>query len=141
MAKGRYYQQGSGGDILRWARGKIEAIENVSADVLEEAGEKGEALMKHNIATRGTAKSGKEGRIESGDMLKDVKHYTAKRTDGRTQMGFGWTGQRKPYYGYQETGFQHFGGVTVPGMYALADAADEVLTDLGNDLRKALRAV
>lgn len=115
----------AGGDPVRWFRGKVTRIEDGVEGALQQAMEDGAQIMKDNIATRGTAKSGKAGRIETGKMIGDVKARVYPGTDRGNQVGrFGWIDNREDYYGYQEGGFEHVNGGEVEGMYALQDAAE-----------------
>lgn len=115
----------SGGDPVRWFRGKVTRIEDGVEQALQNAMEDGAEIMRNNIATRGTAKSGKAGRIETGKMSGDVKARVYPGTDKGNQVGrFGWIDNREDYYGYQEGGFEHVNGGDVEGMYALQDAAE-----------------
>lgn len=115
----------AGGDPVRWFRGKVTRIEDGVEEALQLAMDDGAQIMRDNIATRGTAKSGKAGRIETGKMIGDVKARVYPGTDRGNQVGrFGWIDNREDYYGYQEGGFEHVNGGEVEGMYALQDAAE-----------------
>ena len=130
----------SGGDPVRWFRQKMVRIEEGATDALEQAMDDGAESMRHHIKTRGTAKSGKAGRIESGDMLKDVKARVYPGTDKGNQVGrFGWLDNRENYYGFQEGGFEHVNGGSVEGMYAIVDAAEMAFSEFQREMRRAVR--
>lgn len=109
------------------------------ADAIEEGAQRGEKITKHNIETRGTMKSGKRGRVETGKMRDAVNSKTVSRSKKRVTSEFGWIDEYQDYFGLQEDGFNHVGGVTVDGMYAISDAADEVFQDIESDIDKAIR--
>lgn len=132
MAKSRRTYNGSD-QIVKWYRGKVAAIQSETRSAMENAAEEGEELVKHYIETRGTEKSGKRGRIDTGDMYDRVTHRVQDRRDGNVRIDFGWlTGRGAEEY--QEGGTQ-----TIEGMYALTDAADEVFIDLSNEIGQALK--
>lgn len=139
MARRRY--NAGQGDIVRWYRGKVEALENANVETLEQAAEDGAELMKYFIETRGTEKSGKRGRIEDRDMLNAVTSEVTSRGPGKNQANFGWLKTREDYFALQEGGFEHSPGVTVEGMYALTDAAEETFTNLREDIERNLKNV
>ena len=140
MAVRRTYSTGSGNEIIKWWRGRIEATQDSTEVALYDAAVDGEQLMKHYISTRGTVASGKEGRIDTGRMINAVSSFVARRGDNRTQMGFGWTREKKKYFLLQEGGFVNpMTGNDVEGMYALTDAADVIFGDLDVAIGKAVR--
>lgn len=96
-----------------------------AAQIMEEVTDEGADLMRQYIRTRGTEKSGKEGRIETGTMLDEVEsavHRNPKSVRGE----FGWGvagGLHEKYFDYQENGFRHWrSGENVPPMHAMLDA-------------------
>lgn len=130
----------SGGDPVKWFRGKVTRIEDGIEDALRLAMEDGAEIMRNNIATRGTVNSGKSGRIETGKMIGDVKSRVYPGTDKGNQVGrFGWIDNREDYYGYQEGGFEHVNGGEVEGMYALQDAAELAFREFQRAKDEALR--
>ena len=129
------------GDPVKWFRGKVAKIDGVSEDVLKEVMEDAAYMMLENISTRGTANSGKAGRIESRKMYNDVSAETKSFGEGKVQGRFGWLKNQETYYGLQEGGFEHSPGVTVEGMYALADAADWAMKTYREDMKAALKNV
>jgi len=118
---------------LRKLRMRIENLPQEKLDqaarIMEEVTDEGADLMRQYIATRGIASDGnggiKEGRIESGKMLKNVEsavHRNPKSVRGE----FGWGvagGPHEKYFDYQENGFRHWlSGKNVPPMHAMLDA-------------------
>ena len=121
-----------------WFNLKVDRMTCKALRAVEEAAEKGENITKHHIETRGTAKSGKRGRIDTGAMLDSVSSEVMSRSPTGIQVRFGY--EDTPYWTkFQEPGFEHVGGVTVEGTHALQDAADEVLTDLLEDIEGIVR--
>jgi len=127
------------GALFRWYRSKQTRLEKGTVEQLKKAGEEGKRLTQEYISTRGTPKSGKRGRIETGKMHDRVGYRLVGQGDS-LQIRFGWESSREPYFKYQETGFLHRGGVTVEGMYALSDAADKVIRDLEADIKKVIKS-
>jgi len=100
-----------------------------SAERITEAAVKtGEQLTKHLTETRPTKKSGKAGRVDSGDMVGDISSEILESNDRRIVGEFGWLGTEKDYYVYQTaTGFRHYlTGDFIEPTYALRDATAHV---------------
>lgn len=126
----------SGGeDLDAWFRAKVSHIENGATPLVEDAVEEGKNITRHNIETRGTAKSGKRGRIATGEMRDGVGASMEVSTKDLARGKFGWEPDAPTYARFQEPGFAHVGGVTVEGMYALGDAYEEVILNLQHDIR------
>lgn len=107
-----------------WFDGKVDALNRKSFKALREAMEAGENVTKHNIENRGTDKSGKRGRIDTGKM-RDSVESEAKLVSKDEAIGkFGWI-DKKPFY----VEFQEPGTERIPAMWALSDAAEEILQD------------
>lgn len=138
---------------ISW-RGDLRAlrmrIENIPEDYLDQAEEimedvtkEGADLMRQYIRTRGTDKSGKEGRIESGAMLEEVESEVVRNP--RSVRGeFGWGvdgGTYEKYFGYQESGFRHWvSGINVPPMHAQLDAFIKMREKFFQRMRTEMRA-
>lgn len=138
---GRGNRRYESGDLVRWYRSKMTRVEEGVDEAMDDAGQYGEDLMKHYIETRGTAKSGKPGRVDTGKMRDAVGHRKTTQ-GGSRQLRIGWvTGTREDYFQFQETGFTHVSGVPVEGMHALQDATDAALTQLMQDLRRNVKDV
>lgn len=134
------YGAGAGGDPVSWFRGKVTRIENGSEQVLQQAMDDGAEMMRENIATRGTVKSGKRGRIESHKMIDEVKSPPVSSFgEGKARGKFGWVDEKETYFGAQEGGFEHSPGVDVEGMYALADAAEWAMKQFQADMKDVIR--
>lgn len=117
------------GDIVNWFRGLESEIEGRIAEDIEDYAREGAEFTRGLIATRGTSESGKAGRIESGDMIRDIDHRVDHLSNGRIRGLFGWLGAynspEKMYYVYQEGGFWHVNAArAIEGMFAITDAAD-----------------
>lgn len=144
MKKSRvHYSSAGGGDvgsIVSWFKSKVEAVEQGNADLIQEMVQDGEATMKHLISTRGTANSGKAGRIDTGRMLNAVTHsFNPKTAGGNVSGRFGWLQDKQDYFGFQEGGFHNVrAGVDVEGMYALVDAYELVSRELQEKIRRNL---
>lgn len=155
---------GKDGDVIvKWFRGKAEEITENSRQALQMAAERGKELVQYNIATRGAALTNPDGwdsswdrmahatpgryvsepgRVASGRMYDAVDSWYLEGSDGKARIGFGFTNpqNRETYFEAQEGGFTHnFTGKHIRGMYAVHDAADEVLAQLKKDLRKAIK--
>lgn len=128
-------------DMTSWFQSKMQHLTEIIHETAEEAAEKGGNITKHHIETRGTDKSGKRGRIETGEMRDNVSSkVTDKQPDSATAT-FGWIDGTPGYEWFQELGFVHRGGAEVEGMYALTDAREEVVDDLKEDLRSRIRGL
>lgn len=131
----------SSGDLNAWFQAKVNAITREMKVGVEEASERGANITEHFIETRGTAKSGKRGRIDTRDMINSVGSEKVSETPTTLQTRFGYIKNRVDYTKFQELGFDHVGGSTVEGMYALSDAAEEVRAELYSDLRSRLNGI
>lgn len=129
----------SGGDPVKWFRGKVARIEDGAEKALQDAMDDGAYLMADLISTRGTPKSGKAGRIETKQMHNEVDSRVQPYGQGKVRGTFGWINNKEDYYGYQEGGFDHSNGSHVEGMYALADAADWALRQFQEDMRQVVK--
>lgn len=130
-----------GRQLFEWIESKLNRLTDQAKDAIREGAKEGEDLTKLHIETRGTAKSGKQGRIETGRMRDAVTSRVEKDTDTEIEASFGWLDDRANYFGLQERGFTHTSGVDVEGMFALSDAADQVVRDIERKLGKAVKDV
>ena len=128
-------------DMASWFKSKMDEIADIIEETADDAAVMGESLTKNYIETRGTAKSGKQGRIETGEMLKKVSGKVSDVTPISATAEFGWLEGSPEYARYQEEGFAHRNGVDVEGMYALTDAGHEVIEDVKDNLRSRLRGL
>lgn len=132
---------GFGSALRAWYEEKIAGVDKALAEVAEDTAEKGKNLTQYHIETRGTAKSGKRGRVQTGLMRDSVSGVSERTGRNKARAQFGWISKSPDYAIFQERGFNHPGGNYVEGMFALADAADEVVFDLKEDLEKRIRDV
>lgn len=129
-----------GARVMAQINARIEEMTRRARRTVQEAADKGRDLTKQHIETRGTAKSGKRGRIETSAMLNSVSSGTVSADISEVVTRFGY--ENSPYWTqFQEPGFNHVGGVTVEGTYALQDAAEEVFKDLRRDIGDAVKKV
>lgn len=107
--------------------------------LLQRTVETGADLMEAYIATRGTVKSGKRGRIETGKMYGSVDSEVFKR--GTTLVGrWGWLTEWEDYFLYQENGFKNaWSREDVAPMHALYDSFFRQREELFAGLAKKLR--
>lgn len=127
------------GDMVKWFRGKVARVEEDAEQVLQDAMDDGAYLMADLISNRGTAKSGKTGRIDTKQMHNDVDSAVKSYGVGKIRGTMGWIKRKEFYYSLQEGGFEHSPGVTVEGMYALADASDWAMKQFKEDIQKVVR--
>lgn len=124
------------------------AIASVDKDLAELAAASAEE-MKGYISTRGTEYSrsqGREGRIDSGEMINDVTFRKIPIPDPTVHIWeFGWIDTFLKYFKYQEEGFNHVYGGSVIGMFALKDASttarDRIRVLGGVILRRAIAVI
>lgn len=94
-------------------------VREAVVDTIQEGAEE----AKQNVATRGTAKSGKAGRIETGRMINSINYEITGASQNMVEGRFGFQGE-PGYTQFQEGGFTHnFSGEYIEGMYATTDAA------------------
>lgn len=114
---------------------RLEDIFRQVSDRVETGVEMGEKLVKEYISTRGTAKSGKAGRIETGAMLRSVRSQMLAKGSLMSWGRFG-LGAGPDYSVYQELGFKHNrSGAHVEGMFAVVDAREAVYQYLVASIR------
>jgi hypothetical protein len=116
-------------DAGAWFQAKVDELNRRTFRALQENMKDGEEITQTFIATRGTRKSGKQGRIDTGKMLDSVG--SDAKLEGRDEAvgRFGWL-DKKPFYAeYQEAGTEY-----IEPMYALSDAADIVKLQLIKDI-------
>lgn len=108
--------------------------------LMERTVKTGAELMEAYIKTRGTVRSGKRGRVDTGHMLDTVDYETFKQ--GTTLVGrWGWLDSWDKYFLYQENGFKNaWTREDVAPMHALFDSffrqRDEFLSELGKRLKR-----
>lgn len=154
MSRARYDAGGSD-EIVKWFRGVVADIDEVSREELETTAQEGEEFVRGLIMTRGTNKKwarphgGKTGggpaRVDSGNMLHSVSSNVTSQGPGKGRAFFGWLGGFQSgdndYFMYQEGGFTHnYTGEEVEGMYAIVDAAEAAFENLKRRLSSALKS-
>lgn len=117
-----------------WYEAKVENLDRRTFRALDESMKDGEELTQTFIATRGTEKSGKQGRIDTGAMLDSVTSETKLVSNDEAEGRFGWLGEQPFYAKYQEAGTS-----TIAPMYALSDAAEDTIQELRAKLGDAIR--
>lgn len=86
----------------------------------------GKNQMVDTIETSGTGFEGRRGRVVTGEMRDEVRAQQSRGKDSVTGL-LGWLEGTPMYAKFQELSFQHYlTGKTVEGMYALANAREEV---------------
>ena len=124
----------SSGGMASWFQNKLKDIEEIIHDTADSAASEGETLVKTFVENRGTAKSGKKGRIETGAMRDAVSGKVTEKKIASATAEFGWIDGLPPY-----TKFQELGTATIEGMYTLADAKDIVTASVEEQLKRKLR--
>lgn len=119
---------GFGDAVLAWFEAKVETLQDGTREVVIDAGEEIATKTRDYISTRGTAKSGKQGRIETGAMLNSVDSEIVTNLRQEVEVRAGY--HDAPFY----TVFQELGTSRIEAMYALTDAAEEVLPRLARDI-------
>lgn len=117
-----------------WYELKVENLDRRTFRALDESMKDGEELTQTFIATRGTEKSGKQGRVDTGKMLESVTSETKLVSNDEAEGRFGWLGEQPFYAEYQEAGTS-----TIAPMYALSDAAEVTIQELRAKLGDAIR--
>lgn len=119
--------------VLAWFERKVDTLQEGARESTIDAGDEIAQKTKQYISTRGTAKSGKQGRIETGAMLNSVESKVDKDTPLEVEVRAGY--HDAPFY----TVFQELGTSRIQAMYALTDAAEEVLPKLEKNIAKNVR--
>lgn len=130
---------GFGPALQSWLRKKIKGVDDILEDTAFYAATTGKQETKKNIETRGTVKSGKAGRIETGAMRDAVTSDVRRIGNEHHRAEFGWITHMPEYARYQERGFVHSGGEKVEGMYALSDAAEVTMVRARQEIQRRIR--
>lgn len=142
-------------DVVRWYRGKIAAMDTIKSEEIGDTVRLGAQRMRELIDERNTDTpygrgetpwAGKTktapGRNRTYEMRNAVDSYVIEDSKNRKQGHFGWLHGRQDYFRFQEGGFDHaMTGAAVEGMYALADAAEEVFRDMGARIKQRMKNV
>lgn len=112
-----------------WFEAKVNEINRRNFAALRSAMKDGEQTTQTFIATRGTAGTGKQGRVDTGKMLESVESEANLQGRDEAIGRFGWL-DKKPFYAeFQEAGTKY-----IAPMYALSDAAEIVKAELIKDI-------
>lgn len=151
---GKFYGGGAADQMVRWWRGKRDAIENGNRDAIERIMEEAADLMRYYITSRGARTSGPGGRYETGHMYDSVKSEVRNWGPNKIEGRFGWLDTQEDYFGYQEAGFHHGSYAAavgagqddsvdtrkwIEGMYAQQDAADWAIREVEEAIRRNVR--
>lgn len=113
-----------GPNLAFWFEKKIAEITQEVKDVLQDGALDIAVETARHVETRGTVKSGKRGRIESGDMLKSASADIIIDRPDEYEVRAGFL--NAPFY----TFFQERGTVTIPAMYAVSDAYEAIIPEI-----------
>ena len=92
---------------------------------MEKAIQVGAESVQQVVDTSGTTKSGKAGRIVTGDMRKEVDSRITQASSTMVEGEYGWLEQTPFYATLQDAGFRHWiSGELVEGMFALQQSSD-----------------
>lgn len=119
------FEEAAGG----WFQAKVDEINRKNFAALRGGMQDGEEITQTFIATRGTEKSGKQGRVDTGAMLDAVDSDTTLKSKDEAIGRFGWLKEKPSYAQYQEDGTRY-----IAPMYALSDAAEIVKIQLIKDI-------
>jgi hypothetical protein len=98
-------------------------LDKVMAEAVEEA--------RRITETSGTAKSGKAGRVESGDMRDAIGYKILQNSAEQIEAEFGFPGLKAFYFYLQtQTGFTHIGGDFIEPTLAIEKASHEAFAKL-----------
>ena len=117
-----------------------ERILDAGEDMTREASREGARQMRDFIGSRGTALSGKRGRVESGEMLSNVRNTAERVGATRVRARWGWLNVKRPYFRFQEQGFTHwYTREDVEPMHALLDSFIRTRTEFIANIAKRVR--
>lgn len=106
-------------DLTEWLEARVSEITAEAKEVISEAGELIASQTRHYVETRGTAQSGKRGRIDTGAMRDSASSEVVKETEEEYEVRAGFLDA--PHYTvFQERGTKH-----IEAMYAVSDAFEE----------------
>lgn len=135
----------------KWFIKKVNRLNDSMEKMIEELVDEGQQHVYETIETSGTGKTWKRtyyrkgvprrgslrGRVWTGEMRGDVEQ-DVMRNDEMIKGSFGWLRHVEDYYLLQEGGFDHpVTGEHIPGMFAMADAADWA----GQEFKRRARGV
>lgn len=146
-------------NLSAWAISLVDSVNQATETAMERTTTEGQEMVRGYIDTRGTANpeyggkgawsrtyQGKdrasEGRVRSGRMRNAIAR-AIERSKWTVTGSFGWLDDYQDYYGQQEAGFEHPAPSVgkIAGMFAMADAADQILPIASGYLDEELRNV
>jgi len=132
---------------MNWGGREAEFV-NVWQKIQEELSRRLETAMKRVIdqavedakrftASRPSRKSGKSGRVDTGEMLESIMGRTFKEGVLQIVGEFGFIDQQELYYALQtSTGFRHYlSGDFIGPTFALRDAARQAIINLFEEMK------
>lgn len=122
--------------MSRDIRSHRDGMSDALADAFAEEGLKMGIQMQQYINTRPSEKSGKTGRVETGDM-RDSVSVEEHRGKTRTRVNVGYIIKPRWYMVYQEKGFEHhISNEWIKGTFAMADSYRNMRVRLNRKIRK-----
>lgn len=116
-----------------------EEMLDVGEELVRETSREGARKMREYIATRGTGYRGHGGRVETGEMLQNVRN-TAEREGTHVRARWGWLNKQENYFRFQEQGFYNWRSESdVEPMHALLDSFIQEREEFIHELLKRLK--
>lgn len=116
-----------------------DTILDSAEDLVRETSREGARKMRDYIATRGTGYRGHSGRVETGEMLQNVRN-TAEREGTHVRARWGWLDKQENYFRFQEQGFFNWRSqADVEPMHALLDSFIQEREAFIHELLKRLK--
>ena len=118
----------------RIVKNKMRSVVEQGRQIVQDNADYGAELVRDTVETSGTMKSGKRGRIDTGEMLQAVDSYFVATPDGG-EGHYGWVAGSGPFYTkYQELGTQY-----IEPMQAIPEAREQVDIDFKNDIDRMMK--
>lgn len=116
-----------------------DTILDSAEELVRETSREGARKMRENIATRGTGYRGHSGRVETGEMLQNVRN-TAEREGTHVRARWGWLSKQENYFRWQEQGFYNWRSESdVEPMHALLDSFIQEREEFIRELLKLVK--
>jgi len=113
------------GHMMNTNRRKFSELTTRLTQDMGQAIQVGVEAAQQVVDTSGTTKSGKAGRIVTGDMRKELASKTTKASNTMVEGEYGWLEETPFYWLYQEYGFKHYlSGELIVGMFALRESSE-----------------
>lgn len=129
---------GDGAALMAWFDRKVNRLgsnlretgRNITDDIRD--------TTREFISQRPSAKSGKPGRIDTGEMIDSVSSGEVRYSRDDMEFRAGYK-NGPPWTPFQESGFNHWlSGEHIAGTYALTDAEDLSKKELPTRIRRAV---